>query len=140
MLRAPGSSVSCSVQRSRPARKVTSQLDTVTFSDTSVTATSRTASQSSGYRPKSASAVYTSLAGLCGTDSRRRTVRIAISLKTVAVRERMSGGGGRDTGDMPGGRRQGASEPVEVGPVEDRWRRQAQHVAAVERVGRDDVL
>ena len=30
MLRAPGSNVSSSVQRSRPARKVTSQCDTVT--------------------------------------------------------------------------------------------------------------
>ena len=55
MLRASGSNVSSSVQRSRPARKVTSQRDTVRFSDASVTATLWTASQSSGYCSKSAS-------------------------------------------------------------------------------------
>src|SRR5271167_1733602 len=140
MLSAPGSNVSSSVQRSRPARKVTSQRDTVRFSDTSVTATSWTASQSMGYRSKSASAAYTSLADLCGTCSRRRTVRIRSPLRKALVRERMSGGEGNDAGDMLGGRRQGASEPAEVCRVEDRRRRQAQDVAGVERVGRDDVL
>src|SRR5579859_7189396 len=141
MLRAPGSNVSCSVQRSRPARKVTSQCDTVTLSDTWVTATLRTASQSWGYRSKSASVWYTPIAGLSGTCSRRWTVRIQVSLKQAEEeQERKSGGHGHDPGDMPGGRREGACEPVEVVSVEDGRRRQAQDVAGVERVGRDDVL
>jgi hypothetical protein len=87
MLRAPGSKVSCSVQRSRPARKVTSHCDTVTFSDTRVTATLRTAPLSSGYRSKSASVWYTSLAGFPGTWSRRRTVRMSDLLKNQATPE-----------------------------------------------------
>jgi hypothetical protein len=79
MRSAPGWKVSSSVQRSRPARKVTSQRDTARFSDTSVTVTSRTASLSWGYRSKSASVAYTSPADWCGTCRRRRTVRIVIS-------------------------------------------------------------
>ena len=43
MLSAPGSKVSSSVQRSSPARKVTSQRDTARFPDTWVTATLWTA-------------------------------------------------------------------------------------------------
>src|SRR5579859_3443224 len=129
MLRAPGSNVSSSVQRSRPARKATSQCDTVKLSDTSVTATLRTASLSSGYRSKSASVSYTSLAVLHGTCSRRRTVRISNLLRKTANKK---SGEGHDAGDMPGRRRQGAAEPVEVGRVEDGRRRQAQYVAGIE--------
>src|SRR5215472_15097084 len=132
MLRAAGSNVSSSVQRNRPARKVTSHCDTVWFSDTSVTATLRTAALSSGYRSKSASVSYTSLAVLPGTCSRRRTVRIRISLRKQLRQQRKSGGQGHDAGDVLGCRRQGASQPVEVGRVEDRWRCQPQHVAGVE--------
>src|SRR6516162_8350414 len=135
MLRAPGSNVSSSVQRSRPARKVTSQCDTVRFSDTSVTATLRTASASSGYRSKSASVWYTSLAVLPGTCSRSRTVRISGLLSKQPVTN--SGGGGDDAAEVLGRRGQGAAEPVQVGRVEDGRRGQAQHVAGVERVGRD---
>src|SRR5215469_5188225 len=80
MLLALGSKVSTSVQRSCPALKVTSQCDTVRFSDTSVMATFWTASQSTGYRSKAVRVSYTSLAGLCGTYKRRWTVRISISL------------------------------------------------------------
>src|SRR5271165_1070841 len=136
MLSLPGSNVSSSVQRSRPARKVTSQLDTVKFADTSVTATLRTASLSSGYRSKSASVAYTSLAALWGACSRRRTVRIRSPLWKALVRDVRPRG--NDAEDMLGGRRQGAPEPVEVRRVEDRRRRQAQDVVGVERVGRDD--
>src|SRR6516225_3576533 len=120
MLRAAGSNVSSSVQRSRPARKVTSHCDTVWFSDTSVMATLRTASLSSGYRSKSASVWYTSAAALCGTYSRSRTVRISDLLRKQPIRN--SGGGGHDAGDILGRRGQGASKPVEVRHVEDRRR------------------
>src|SRR3954447_3199982 len=55
MVIAARSNRSSSVQRRIPARKVTSQDDTVVSSSTWVTVTSRTASLSSGYRVKSVS-------------------------------------------------------------------------------------
>ena len=47
---------------------------------------------------------------------------------------------GHCSSDMLGSRYQGVPEPVEVCCIEDRRRRQAQDVAGVERVGRDDLL
>jgi len=47
---------------------------------------------------------------------------------------------GHGASDVLGSRYQGVSEPVEVCCIEDRWRRQAQHIGGVERVAGDDVL